>query len=317
MARHGSKLPQLGSDLFLCDAGLETDLIFNRGIDIPEFAAHTLLPDGNASQELTQYFRRFLELAETCGAGFILDAPTWKAHSHWAKDLGSSTEDLRAANHEAVAFVRTLRDNSSNSMPVLLNGITSPCGDAYEPENLLSVGESEDYHRQQLEWLAEAGVDMVSAMTFTQSGEAAGYARAARELNLHHAISFTLETDGALPSGEALSDAVNRVDDESDHSTAYFMINCAHPDHFKHVFNDSGEWTHRIRGLRCNASRQSHAELDACDVLDDGNPDELGEQYAELLNKFPWMNIFGGCCGSDIRHVRSIAAAVRESRSVV
>ena len=196
-------------------------------------------------------------------------------------DLGCNADDLEKVNHEAVSFVREIKNESKSDIAIVLNGITGPCGDAYAPEDIMSVEDSEKYHAVQISWLADAKADMVSALTFTQSTEAAGYARAASAIGIPCVISFTVETDGKLPSGQSLREAIEFVDSVSDSYPSYFMLNCAHPDHFAHVL-DGSDWTARIRGLRCNASRQSHAELDACEVLDDGDPVELGRQYREL-----------------------------------
>jgi homocysteine S-methyltransferase len=310
MARYRNALPQLSGDLFLMDGGVETDLMFNHGIEIREFAAHTLLPDPAGREALANYFRGFLSLARDRGAGFILDSVTWKAHVHWADDLGASEDDLREANHQAIAFIAGLRDEfASNEKPIVLNALVGPRGDAYAPDMEVAAHEAEDYHRKQLSWLAETDVDMVSGLTFTQSDEAIGFIRAARKLALPAVMSFTVETDGNLPTGQPLSEAITAVDEATDSGAAYFMVNCAHPDHFAHVLEDAG-WARRVHGLRCNASRMSHAELDNSETLDDGDPVELGGQYKAMKAKMPWLNVFGGCCGSDLRHVVQIAEAV-------
>lgn len=310
MARYRNRLPQFSGDLFLTDAGLETDIIFNRGVDIPEFAAHGLLANPEGRETLADYLRGFLSLAGRTGTGFILDSQTWKAHMHWAKDLGASEEDLRAANHDAVAFIAGLREEfSANTKPIVLNGLVGPRGDAYAPEEAIAVQEAEEYHAKQIGWFAETEVDMVSALTFTQADEAIGIVRAAKSAGLPIVVSFTVETDGKLPTGQPLSSAVDAVDAATDGAAAYFMVNCAHPDHFFHLLGDEG-WARRIRGIRCNASRMSHAELDQCEVLDDGNPEEFGDQYRAISEKMPWLNVFGGCCGSDLRHVTRIAQAL-------
>ncbi len=307
MAKYRNALPQLGGDTYLTDAGLETDLIFNKGIEIREFAAHTLLPDTTGREALAQYFRGFLNLANEVNTGFILDASTWKAHMHWAKDLAATEDEIKQANLDAIAFIAELRnDFAGNKQPIVLNGLVGPRGDAYAPDIQLAVAEARDYHRQQLSWLAETEIDMVSALTFTQADEASGFVQAAKELALPCIVSFTVETDGKLPTGQDLSSAIEQVDENTDSYAAYFMVNCAHPDHFSNLLGDE-PWARRIKGIRCNASRLSHAELDECEVLDAGNPDELAEQYSEMLGKMPWMNIFGACCGSDLRHVSTIA----------
>lgn len=310
MPLHRTALPQLSGDLFLTDAGVETDLIFNHGVEIREFAAHTLLPDPAGRAALTRYFEGFLRLANESNTGFILDTVTWKAHCHWAKNLGASPSELRRANEDAVAFVAALRERfSTNARPIVLNGVVGPRGDAYRPETLIALDEAEDYFSEQLGWLAATDVDMISALTFNQAGEAAGLARAARDAGLPAVISFTVETSGSLPTGQSLADAITLVDSATNNYPAYYMINCAHPDHFSGALEDA-PWARRIRGVRANASRKSHAELDASPTLDAGDPRELAEQYRELASRMPWLNVFGGCCGSDLRHVAEIARAL-------
>jgi len=310
MPGYRDEMPQLSGDLFLTDAGLETDLIFNHGIEIREFAAHTLLPDSAGRDAMRSYFRGFLNLAADAGAGFILDSQTWKAHPHWADDLGASEQDLRAANEDSIRFIADIRAQSpTNSKPIVLNGVVGPLGDAYAPEAAVATREAEDYHSKQLDWLAATKVDMVTGMTFTQADEATGLVRAASDAGLPVVVSFTVETDGRLPTGQPLGEAIVQVDEATDFAAAYFMINCAHPDHFSHVLADSG-WAERIRGIRCNASRKSHAELDESETLDDGDPHELADQYTSIRSVMPWLNIFGGCCGSDLRHVTHICRAL-------
>lgn len=149
---------------------------------------------------------------------------------------------------------------------------------------------------------------MVSALTFNQASEAAGFVRAAHTNGLPVVVSFTVETDGRLPDGQPLREAIEQVDAETGGEAAYFMVNCAHPDHFADALD--GDWARRIHGIRANASRLSHAELDEAPELDPGDPHELGRLYGDLLRRLPWLNVFGACCGSDLRHVRSIAREV-------
>lgn len=310
-AKYRNALPQLNGELYLADAGMETDLIFNKGVPIREFASHTLLPEAGGRAALKDYFRDFFQLAAKHNTGFIIDAPTWKAHMHWAADLKASENDLRQANRDAVAFATQIRDElgGGNQKPILLNAVIGPKGDAYAPEDLVTPEEAQAYHAQQIGWLAATDVDMVTAMTFTQSGEAIGIVRAAASAGLPIVVSFTVETDGRLPSGQSLKDAIEAVDAATDNGPAYFMVNCAHPDHFADVL-EGDDWARRIRGIRCNASRMSHAELDCCETLDDGDPQELAAQNLALSRKMPWLNVFGGCCGSDFRHVNEIATAL-------
>lgn len=310
MAQYRHHLPQLDGDLFLNDAGLETDLIFNHGVEIPEFAAHTLLNDEAGRVALTRYLEGFLILARDTGTGLVLDTQTWRAQPHFSEALGQDRTELRDANRLAVDFVAGLRDRfSTNAGPIVINGVIGPRGDAYVPEHHIAAAEAERYHAEQLGWLVETDVDMVTALTFTQSDEAVGLVRAAESLGLPVVVSFTVETDGRLPTGQPLGEAITSVDEATGAAAAYFMVNCAHPDHFAQLLGDT-DWARRLRGIRCNASRMSHAELDDCEVLDDGDPSELAASYRQLRDALPWMNVFGGCCGSDLRHVTAIARSL-------
>ena len=310
MAIYRQALPQLSGDFFLSDAGLETDLMFNEGIDIPDFATHTLLPKPEGRAALARYYRRFLELAREHKTGYILETQTWKAHMRWADDLGATAEDLIRATQESAEFAKTLRaEFSNNEGPIVISGVVGPCGDAYAPEKIFSADEAEAYHAQQIGWLADADVDMVSAFTMTQCGEAIGIVRAAQAAEIPAVISFTLETDGRLPTGQPLAEAISEVDEATGSGAAYFMLNCSHPTHFSHVLEDA-PWSRRIRGVCCNASRKSHAELDQSNELDAGDPAEFGRLHRELKEKLPWLNVFGGCCGCDFRHVSEITRAL-------
>ena len=301
-------LPQLGGELFLTDGGIETSLIFEDGLDLPLFAAFDLLKDATGTQALRRYFRRYRDLAREAGTGFVFESPTWRASRDWGDRLGYSAADLASANARAMALGAELR-REAQDLVVVLSGCVGPRGDGYRPEALMTGEEAQDYHAEQVTALAAGGAEMVTAITMTHVGEALGVARAAAAVGLPVAISFTVETDGSLPGGEDLGDAIAAVDDATGGAPAYYMINCAHPTHFADRVAGGGPWTGRIGGLRANASRCSHAELDAATELDDGDPEELGAQYAQLRRLLPGLAVLGGCCGTDHRHVAAIARA--------
>ncbi len=303
-------LAQLETGLILTDGGLETDLIFNHGIDLPHFASFDLLSTGWGRQALVDYYLRYLELARQYGSGFLLETPTWRASRDWGERMGYSPQDIRGANIDAVTLLRELAAQYSDLSPLLVSGNIGPRGDGYRVEGQMSAEQARDYHGEQVAAFAEAGVDMVSAFTLNYIAEAEGIALAAQAAGLPVVLSFTVETDGRLPSGDALGDAIDRVDALTGGYPAYYMINCAHPSHFSSVLEAGGAgWPGRIRGVRGNASRCSHAELDAAETLDDGNPQEFGEEYRHLRQLLPGLQVVGGCCGTDHRHVERIAAA--------
>jgi S-methylmethionine-dependent homocysteine/selenocysteine methylase len=306
-----TSLPQLSGDrLFLTDGGLETVLIFHKGFDLPHFASFKLLEDEQGRAAMREYFAEFLALARERGTGFLLDTATWRSNPDWAALLGYDAEALDRVNREAVAFAQAIRDEHADAdTPVLINGVVGPRGDGYVVDREMSAGEAEDYHAGQVRSFAAAGADMVSATTMTYAEEAIGIAGAAAKARMPVAISFTVETDGRLPSGQPLGDAIAQVDFETGSSPAYYMVNCAHPSHFEHVVQGGGAWVGRIAGVRANASTMSHAELDAAEELDEGDPDALGAGYVALRSHLRNVNVIGGCCGTDERHVAAVAAA--------
>lgn len=304
------QLPHKTDRVFLTDAGFETSMLFHKGFDMPLFAFYPMLRTDEGRAAMDEYFVAFLKTAQQNDAGFVLDTNTWRANPDWAKQLGDDLEELTAINREAVAYAQNLRRDHGKEDDVLVNGVIGPRSDGYNPSAIMTDEEAEAYHGFQVGIFADCKVDMVSAVTMTNVPEAVGVARAAADRGLPCVISFTLEIDGCLPTGQTLGDAIAAVDAACSIKPIYFMINCAHPDHFRNNLDEGGDWVSRIRGLRANASRMSHAELDSCEVLDDGDPIELGQQYAELMELLPKLNVFGGCCGTDHRHVDQICQAV-------
>jgi len=310
MSVHWQYLPQLTGRLCLTDGGIETDLIFHHGEDLPYNAAYVLLEHDRGVERLTQYFERYLAIARDAGAGFVLESPTWRSNPDWSTKIGTSPEAFDSINRKAIALLAGIRDKWQHEVsPIVVSGCIGPRSDGYRPSEIMSEYGAEQYHSIQIAAFAQTDVDCLSAMTMTNVPEAIGIVRAARAVGVPVIVSFTLETDGRLPTGTPLREAIERVDDATAGTAAYYMINCVHPTHFAGVLDEGAAWTTRIRGLRANASRCSHAELDAAPRLDEGDPVELGAQYRALLERFPHLTVLGGCCGTDHRHVREIAAA--------
>lgn len=312
MSKYRKGLPQLSGRLFLMDGGLETTLIFHEGVDLPYFAAFCLLRDRDGRAALTRYYERYIAIAKAQGMGFILESPTWRASTDWGDKLGYSRDDIAAANHDAVRLMLSLRViHESAGTPTVVSGCVGPRGDGYDPSQVMTAQEAETYHSHQIRAFAEAGADMITAMTMTNTNEAVGIANAAVKVGLPVAISFTLETDGRLPTGQTLAESIENVDAATAHGPAYYMINCAHPTHFESTMSTTESWTKRIQGIRANASKRSHQELDNAPDLDAGDPVELGAQYRDFCWRHPQINVLGGCCGTDYRHIECISQACR------
>lgn len=293
---------------FLTDGGFETWLFFQQGFEAPQFAAIVLMDDGEARQAMRRYFDRFLTMASNARTGFVLDTNTWRGCPRWGPALGQSADRMLRLTMDAVAFAKDIRaDWQSRVSPIVLNGVVGPAGDGYAPEEVPDAGLAGAMHRPQIDCLARAGVDMISALTMTNTNEAIGITRTAIDVGLPIVVSFTVETDGCLPTGESLEQAVGRVDAATGAAPVYYMVNCAHPDHFRDALRAGGDWIGRIGGVRANASRLSHAELDAAESLDDGDPEEFGSLHSELFDLLPNLRVVGGCCGTDHRHVGCVS----------
>jgi S-methylmethionine-dependent homocysteine/selenocysteine methylase len=310
MAHYRNALPQLTGGPFLTDGGIETTLIFHEGLELPHFAAFHLLrsPEGEAA--LYKYFRTYAEIAQRFGAGLILESATWRANADWGTRLGYTSEALAEANRKAIQLLENVRNEyATDRTRVVISGCVGPRGDGYVPDSTMSEQEAEAYHRVQVETFADSAADMVCAITINYVEEAIGIARASQQADMPVAISFTVETDGRLPTGQTLKGAIEQVDEATSDYPCYYMITCAHPTHFERVLAAGEPWVERIRGLRANASRMSHAELNESPELDTGNLAELGLEYAQCKMRLRQLNVMGGCCGTDHRHIEQIASA--------
>ncbi len=294
------------SDRFwLADGGLETTLIFHHGIDLPHFASFPLLRSSKGRARLSDYFEGYLGAARTHGAGFVLDTATWRSGQGWGAIMGHSPEEIDAVNRDAVAFARAVASSpAAAGIPVMVNGVVGPHGDAYAPDRLLDEAEAEEAHGRQVRTLARAGVDLVTATTIANAAEGIGIARAAIRADVPVVISFTVETDGRLVTGQPLGEAIAETEAATGGAVAWYGVNCAHPDHFRGVLE--GDWRSRIGMIRANASRKSHAELDESTELDAGDAAELAADYRALMEVLPALRVFGGCCGTDVSHVAAI-----------
>ncbi len=309
MSIYRNQLPQRNTNqLFITDGGLETTLVFHEKIDLPYFAAFPLLQTSEGEAALNRYFSSYANIALFRQTGLVLESATWRASPDWGRLLGYSQDSLVAANRRAIAqLVEIRRAYQALNQPFVISGNLGPRGDGYVPAQAMTAYEAERYHALQAETFADTEADMLCAMTMNYVEEAVGIAQAARRVRMPVAISFTVETDGRLPTGQTLGSAIEQVDTATDGYPAYYMVNCAHPSHFAHVFDTRARWVKRIQGVRANASRMSHAELNEAPTLDDGDPRALADDYADLKSLLPNLNVLGGCCGTDHRHIGAIA----------
>jgi homocysteine S-methyltransferase len=306
------RLPHtFGQGLFVTDGGLETELVFHDGLDLPCFAAFPLLDHPDTRQRLRRYYDGYLDIARRHRSGFVIETPTWRANPDWAARLGYSPEELDTVNRTAVQLAKEVRAAATaDGITAVISGCIGPRGDGYDPGTAMTADEAQKYHAVQIDVFATTSADQVTALTLTNAEEAIGIVLAASTARIPAAISFTVETDGRLPTGEPLGDAIERVDHETDSGAAYFMVNCAHPSHFADALEAGAPWLRRLGGLRTNASTRSHAELDEATELDEGDPADLGARHIALRESLPALRVVGGCCGTDARHVSAMLEAL-------
>jgi homocysteine S-methyltransferase len=310
-ALHRDRLPQLGDQLFISDGGLETSLIFQEKLHLPLLAAYPLVCVKSGREKLLEYYRRYADLARRYRTGLILETPTWRANPDWIRKLAGLRGQLEEVNRKSVWLMEQIRREYSDlEHATVISGCIGPRGDGYVPSSRMTAREAEGYHSHQIAVIADTAADLVSAFTLNYVEEAIGIASAARKHEIPVAISFTVETDGKLPAGQTLKESIQSVDAATDATPAYYMINCSHPSHFIETLISDEPWVKRIRAIRANASRCSHAELDAATELDQGDPIELAQRYSELREVLPHLTVIGGCCGTDHRHVAAICDAV-------
>ena len=311
MATPQRRIPFPSADtVVVTDAGLETWLSFDRGFDLDAFAAYPLVDTSQGRAALAEYYAHYVRIAASLGTAIVLDAPTWRANPDWAATLGHDRPRLEQLITAAVDVVHQLRDGWSSEKPFLIGGAVGPRGDGYRIDETMDPAAAANYHSFQIDAFANTPVDVVTAMTLGYAEEAIGIARAAKQAGLPVVVAFTVETNGSLPSGIALADAIDATDQATDGYPTHYMVNCAHPAHFTHLFADAPPWTSRIGGIRANASSLSHAELDEALELDRGDPDDLAAWYLELRALLPSLHVLGGCCGTDHHHVEAIARAI-------
>ncbi len=291
---------------YLTDGGLETSLIFNQKINLPHFAAFGLLTHGKGRSALSDYYHPYLKIAKQYGLNFIQETPTWRASYDWGYKLGYSPQEIDQINRKAVEMMHALRALINWSAQVIISGCIGPRGDGYNINQSMTAIEAKDYHRPQIRVFGQAGADLVTALTINYIEEGIGIVKAAKEATIPVVLSYTVETNGRLPSGERLAEAITTTDRISGGYVTHYMINCAHPSQFTHVLNQDQGWINRIGGIRANASKKSHQELDQSETLDIGDVDCLALNYGELKDMLPNLKVLGGCCGTDHSHMEAI-----------
>ena len=308
-------LPQLKGGTYLTDGGTETFLMYKRGFELPHFSAFHLLNDPAACEAIKQYYRDHAAVAQKYGTGFIYCSLTYRASSDWGKLLGYSRQGLADMNNKAIELYRAVASEfAGDDGNTVFSGCIGPRGDAYRLNQQITAGAAEAYHLEQIQTFKQAGADMVTALTPNTVDEAIGIARAAQSIGLPSVISFTLDENSRLKSGPSIKEAIEQVDEAVDAAPAYYMINCSHPIEFEPAL-EPGDWVKRLCGIRPNASSMAKGVLCKLGHLEEGDPMELGQQMGDVAGRYPHINVWGGCCGTDHVHLDEICKNIVAAHS--
>lgn len=314
MAKVKTKIPATGGRTFLTEGGIETHMQYKKGYELKHFCLFDLMNNSQAIADLRAYHVRIIEVALKHKVGAVLDGVHYRSSRDWGELLGYSPAGLADIVVQGIEFYRDLaREFETDDSPMPVSGVVGPRGDAYAVGRTMTVHEAEDYHAEQIATMKKAGADFITALTFSQVDEAIGLVRAAQGLDIPVVVSFTLGSDGKLKTGPGIGNAIQAIDTATDDGPAYYMINCTHPVDFAPAFDDPGDWTQRLAGIRPNASSLDHGMLCQLGHLEEGDPDELAQQMAEMANRFPHLSVWGGCCGTDYHHIDKIASAVLQA----
>ncbi len=292
---------------YLTEGGTETEIMYKYGFELPHFAMFPLLDNPDAVSTMREIFRSYLEVVAKHGMCALMGGLDYRASPDWGELLGYSPQGLAEANHQSIDFLREIAKEYSSDIPeILIQGLIGPRGDAYERNETITEDEAEDYHSVQLETLKEADVDLALAITFNNIPESIGVARAAAKIGVPLGISLSLDSTSKLNSGPSLAEAIDTIEAETNRSPEFYSINCSHPVEYEPAI-EPGDWIHRVRGVRPNASKMEKIALCQIGHLEDGDPVELGELCGDLARRYPHMDIWGGCCGTWNTHLDEIA----------
>lgn len=307
--------PRLENKFYLTAGGTETEILYKWGYELPEFAMFTLLDDEEANECVRNMYRRYFEVAAKNNTGLVIEGHDYRASPDWAGKLGISLENLAEIQHRIINFLTDLKTEFDGKVSdVVITGGIGPRGDAYGTGGNISEAEAEDYHSVQLSTLKDTDADMAVALTFNNIPEAVGIVRAATKIGIPIGISLTLNTESRLSSGPSLREAIEAIDENTDEGAAWYGTNCSHPLEFEPAISEEGAWRQRLRLIRPNAAKMEKISLCKLGHLEDGDPIELGAQMGDVASRFPSVDIIGGCCGTDERHLNEIAKNVNSVR---
>ena len=253
---------------------------------------------------LSELWGGYIDIAKRFNLPFVATTPTRRAN----RERIESSDFSEKIISDNVDFLREIQKKSGAKM--FVGGLMGCKGDAYTAEGALPEKEAYDFHKWTCRHFLDAGVDFLYAGIMPSLFEAAGLAEAADETNLPYIISFTIQKNGTLIDGTKISDAITYIDENTRNKPLCYMTNCVHPkilfEALSQPFNQNAAVQKRFRGIQANTSPLSYAELDGSVDLKASSPKDFADDMIQL-SKIVSIKIWGGCCGTDDRHIECLA----------
>jgi len=263
-------------------------------------------------------YRQYLDIGFEYDLPLVLSTPTWRASRERIEAAGYGSRDLNGDNFR---FLDALRKSyGPYAQKVAICGLLSCRGNAYNPAEALGAEAAYRFHAWQAERLTEAGADFLLAATLPALSEAVGLASALAGTGIPYVVSFVVRREGTLLDRTPLNQALATIEDSVSPGPLAFMANCTHASFLKsalvHRQHSSSYVRQRILGLFANTAALTPEELDNSESLVEEDPDIFGQAVAELHAEFG-LKLLGGCCGSDDRHIRSLAIRLASSKRIL
>jgi len=260
---------------------------------------------------LRTLWKEYATVAAKHNMPFLATTPTRRANRSRVEEAQLSEQILA----ENVAFLSSVRNDCQGLF--FVGGMVGSTGNAYTAEGCLPFADALVFHRWEVQLFSQTNIGFLYAALFPTLDEARAIAMLASQYHLPCLLSFTLQDDGRLIDGTPLADAITRIDASVPTPPLLYMSNCVHPTIIAKAldqpFNQVPIVRQRFSGLQANTSALPYRELDASPVLYSSPPDELAQGMLTLKRQYGFR-LFGGCCGTDARHLEAMATLLSDGR---
>lgn len=297
------------NDILLTEGSVFERLRRNPLVTFDENLAHAaLVYDQKSAAALAEIHHEYFRIAANAGLPMMAFTDTWRAS---AERIACSRFCGRNVNADCASLLCNVRERYSSVTPIFVGGLIGCRGDAYKPAEALDKDAAFDFHAPQIEALGDTNVDFLFAATLPAVTEARGIALRMAATSKPYIISFVIRPDGTVLDGTPLGQAIDLIDQESINPPLAYCINCVHPTVLLSAL-DNGPFN-RLIGIQGNTSKKCPEELDGFECLDTQEPAEFAQDMWHAVKKGN-LQICGGCCGTDARHISALAQLIVAER---